>query len=172
MNKIFRINLVTSFETTISRTGLALKFSHVNITLIDYAIAMIFKKKISVIQYFYVQNLFWTLCLQFRIVRFKSLIFWVSLVIFPFLSPPYLLEITIMVCKEYHKIEDFHYVSLASIIESMPKILIFLCEIWVLTPSFFGTPLRSHYQIFSPQIKQDNWLTHCSMKIQNYLRDK
>ena len=28
------------------------------------------------------------------------------------------------------------------------------CEIWVLTPSFFGTSLRSHYPIFSPQIKQ------------------
>ena len=42
------------------------------------------------------------------------------------------------------------------------------CEIWVLTPSFFGTPLRSHYPFLSPQIKQENWLTHCSMKIQNY----
>ena len=46
------------------------------------------------------------------------------------------------------------------------------CEIWVLTPSFIGTSLRSHYPIFSPQIKQENWLTYCSMKIQNYLCDK
>ena len=42
----------------------------------------------------------------------------------------------------------------------------------VLTPSFFGTPLRSHYSIFSPQIMQENWLTYCSMKRQNYSRDK
>ena len=41
------------------------------------------------------------------------------------------------------------------------------CEIWVLTPSFFGTPLRSHYPIFSPQIMQENWLTYCRMEIQN-----
>ena len=54
----------------------------------------------------------------------------------------------------------------------MPKNLILFCEIWVLTPSFFGTSLRSHYPIFSPQIKQENWLTYCSMKIQNYLCDK
>ena len=61
------------------------------------------------------------------------------------------------------------YASLACIIESMPKMLILFCEIWVLNPSFFGTPLRSHYQIFSPQIKQENWFTYCSMKIQKYL---
>ena len=54
----------------------------------------------------------------------------------------------------------------------MPKNLILFCEIWVLTPSFFGTSLRSHYPIFSPQIKQENWLTYCSMRIQNYLCDK
>ena len=46
------------------------------------------------------------------------------------------------------------------------------CEIWVLTPSFFGTSLRSHYPIFSSQIKQENWLTYCSMKIQNNSCDK
>ena len=46
------------------------------------------------------------------------------------------------------------------------------CEIRVLTPTFFGTPLRSPYAIFSPQIKQENWFTYCSMKIQNYLCDK
>ena len=48
--------------------------------------------------------------------------------------------------------------------------LILFCEIWVLTPSFFDMSLRSHYPIFSPQIKQKNWLTYCSMKIQNYLK--
>ena len=35
------------------------------------------------------------------------------------------------------------------------KKMIIFCEIWVLTPSFLGTPLRSHYQIFSPQIMQE-----------------
>ena len=35
---------------------------------------------------------------------------------------------------------------------------IFLCEILVLTPSFFGSPLRSHYSIFRPQSMQENWL--------------
>ena len=41
-----------------------------------------------------------------------------------------------------------------------------------LDPSFFGTPLRSHYPIFSPKIKQEKWHTHCFMKIQNYYCDK
>ena len=40
-------------------------------------------------------------------------------------------------------------------------------EIWVLTAGFFGTPLMSHYPIFSPQITQENWLTYCRMEIQN-----
>ena len=74
--------------------------------------------------------------------------------------------------KKILKNKDIHNVSLACIIESMLKILILFCEIWVLTPSFFDTPLRPHYPISSPQIKQENWLTHCSMKIQNYLCDK
>ena len=54
----------------------------------------------------------------------------------------------------------------------MPKNLILFCEILVLTPTFFGTSLRSRCPIFSPQIKQENWLTYCSMEIQNYLCDK
>ena len=52
------------------------------------------------------------------------------------------------------------------------KNLILFCEIWVLTPSLLGTSLRSHYPLFSPQIKQENWLTYWSMKIQNYLCNK
>ena len=49
-------------ETTIFRPGVAFQFSHANITVTDYAImdqdqAMLFKKKISVIQFiFNVQN--------------------------------------------------------------------------------------------------------------------
>ena len=52
------------------------------------------------------------------------------------------------------------------------KNLILFGEIWVLTPSFFGTPLRSHYPIPSSQIKQENWHTQCPMKIQNHQCDK
>ena len=37
------------------------------------------------------------------------------------------------------------------------------CEIWALAPSSFGTPLRPHYSIFSPQIMQEN-LTLSSVK--------
>ena len=61
--------------------------------------------------------------------------------------------------KNLEKKQDIHNASLACIIESMPRDLILFCEIWVLTPSFFGTSVRSHYPIFSPQIKQENWLT-------------
>ena len=93
---------------------------------------------------------------------------------FKFLSSPYLLEITIMVHDFFFKNKDIHNASLACIINSMPKHLILFCEIWVLTFSFFGMPLRSHCIIFSPRIMQENWLTYsyCSMKKQNYLCDK
>ena len=74
--------------------------------------------------------------------------------------------------KKILKNKDIHNASLTCIIDSMPANLILFCEIWVLTPSFFSTSLRSHYAIFSPQIKQENWLTYCSMKIQNCLCDK
>ena len=74
--------------------------------------------------------------------------------------------------KKSLKNEDIHNASLACIMESMPKILILFCEIWVLTPSFFGTPLRSHYSSFSHQIKQENWFTYCFMKIPNNLCNK
>ena len=61
-----------------------------------------------------------------------------------------------MVCeKKILKNKDINNASLACIIESMPKNLILFDEIWVLVPSFFGTPLRSHYHIFSPHIKQE-----------------
>ena len=93
-------------------------------------------------------------------------------VIFTVLSLPYLQEIKIMVREKILKNKDIHNASLACIIESMPRNLILFCEIWVLTPSFFGTSLGSHYPIFSPQIKQENWLTYCSVKIQNHLCDK
>ena len=33
--------------------------------------------------------------------------------------------------------------------------------IWALVPSFFGTPLRSHYSIFSPQIMQESGVLLC-----------
>ena len=52
------------------------------------------------------------------------------------------------------------------------KFFILFCEHSVLTSRFFGTPLRSHSLIFSPQIMQEDWLTYCSMKMQNYLCDK
>ena len=52
------------------------------------------------------------------------------------------------------------------------KFLDFFCEIWVLTPSFFGMPLRSHYSICSPQIMQENWHIYYSMKRRKYLCDK
>ena len=38
-------------ETTIIRPGVAFQFSHVNIMVSDYAMAMLFLKKIFVIQY-------------------------------------------------------------------------------------------------------------------------
>ena len=77
-----------------------------------------------------------------------------------------------MVHKKIFKNKDIHNASLACNIKSIPKILIPFSEIWVLTSSFFGTPLRSHCLIFSPQIMQENWLTYCSMKTQNYISDK
>ena len=52
--------------------------------------------------------------------------------------------------------------------------MIFFCEFGVLTPSIFGTPVRSHYSIFSSQIMQEIWFTgtYCSVKRQKYLFDK
>ena len=39
------------------------------------------------------------------------------------------------------------------------------CELWVVTPSFFGMPLRLPHSICSPQLMHDNWLTsYCFMK--------
>ena len=93
---------------------------------------------------------------------------------FTFLSRPYHLEITIMVREKNlkKKNKDIHNASLPCINESMLKNLILFCEIWVLTPSFFDTPLRPQYPIFIPKIKLENCLTYCSMIIQNYLCDK
>ena len=53
-------------ETTIFRPGVAFQFSHVNITVTDYAMAMLFKKKISVIQYF--------LCSEFVLISLSSIL--------------------------------------------------------------------------------------------------
>ena len=50
-----------------------------------------------------------------------------------------------MVHEKILKNKDIQNASLACIFESMSKILILFCEIWVLTPSVFGTPLMSHY---------------------------
>ena len=90
---------------------------------------------------------------------------------FTFLSPLYLLEITIIVREKNLKKQKYPtcILSMHCIINSMPKNFIHFCENWVLTSSFFGMPLRSHCLIFSPQIMQEVWLTYCSMKIQNYL---
>ena len=132
----------------------------------DYAMAIFFKENLRYSIFFMFRNCF-DLC-EAKICHFL-----VNCVIFSILSPPYLLEIKIMVReKNLKKNKDIHNASSTCIIESVPKNLILFCEIWVLTSSFFGTSLRSHYPIFSPQIKQENWLTYCSMKIQNYLCDK
>ena len=74
--------------------------------------------------------------------------------------------------KKILKNNDIQNASLACIFKSMTKILILFCEIWVLTPSVFGTPLRSHYKFFSPQIMQESWLTYCYIQRQNYFCDK
>ena len=71
--------------------------------------------------------------------------------------------------KKILKNKDIQNASLACIFESKSKILILFCEIWVLTPRVFGTPLMSHYEIFSPTIMQGNWLTYCYLNTQNYL---
>ena len=47
--------------------------------------------------------------------------------------------------KKILKNKDIQNESLAYIFESMSINLILFCEIWVLTPSVFATPLRSHY---------------------------
>ena len=41
--------------------------------------------------------------------------------------------------KKTLKTKDIHNAPLTCIIECMPENLILFCEIWVLTPSFFGT---------------------------------
>ena len=135
--------------------------------------AMFFlKENIRYSIFFMFRNCFDLYGLNFRNVRLKSANFYRIMLFFTVLSPPYLLEIKIMVREKNLKNKDIHNSSLACIIESMPKNLILFFEIWVLTPSFFGTSLRSHYPIFSPQTKQENWLTYCSMKIQIYLCGK
>ena len=140
-----------------------------NITLTDYVIAMLFLKKYPSFNSFYVQNLLLSPFSQFLECEAKICKFLVNFVIFYIfvtaLSPR---NNIFWYTKKILKNKDVHNASLACIIESVPKNLILLCEIWVLTPSFFGTPLRSHYPIFSPQIKQENLRTRCSMKIQNY----
>ena len=74
------------------------------------------------------------------------------------LSPPYLLEITIVVLekksKKNTKASKMHFSK------HFPKLVILyiFCEIWTLTPSFFGTPLKSYKTIFSHQSMQENWL--------------
>ena len=88
--------------------------------------ALFFQKKISVIHYF--------LCLEFVLISLSSIRmakicqFLINHVTFflHFVSP-FLLEITIMVHeKNLKKYKDFQVASLACIIESMSKVLIFL----------------------------------------------
>ena len=45
-------------EATIIRPGVAFQFSHVNITVTDYATAMLFKRKYPLFNILYVQKLF------------------------------------------------------------------------------------------------------------------
>ena len=47
--------------------------------------------------------------------------------------------------KKILKNKDIRNAPLAIIFENMSKILILFCEIWVLVPSVFGMPLRTHY---------------------------
>ena len=122
---------------------------------------------------FNVQNLFSSLCPQFQECEAEVCQFLLNCVIFCIfvtaLSPR---NNNFGMQKKNLKNQRHPYASLACIIESMLKKLILFCEIWVLTPRFFDTPSRSHYPIFSPQIKQENWIIYCSMKKQNYLCNK
>ena len=52
-------------ETNILRTGVAFQFSRLNITVTDYAMAIFFLKKISVIHY--------ALCLEFVLITLSSI---------------------------------------------------------------------------------------------------
>ena len=126
------------------------------------------KRKYPSFNSFYVQNFFFSFFSQFLECEAKICKFLVNFVIFYIFVTALSPRNKNFGSEKILKNKDVHNASLACIIESVPKNLILFCEIWVLTPSFFGTPLRSHYPIFSPQIKQENWLTHCSMKIQNY----
>ena len=110
--------------------------------------------------------------LNFRNVRLKSVNFKWIVSFFTFLSRPYHLEITIMVRVKNLKKTMISIMHLYHALTKACQKFDTFCEIWVLTPSFFDTPLRQQYPIFSPKIKQVNWLTYCSMKIQNYLCDK
>ena len=60
MNTINFIGLIWSRvpETTLFRPGVAFQFSHVNITVADYAMALFFKRKYLLFIIFYVKNLF------------------------------------------------------------------------------------------------------------------
>ena len=63
-----------------------------------------------------------------------------------------------MVREKNLKIKDIRNASLACVIESMLKKLILFCEIWVLTPCFFDTPLRSHYPILALKLSRKTGL--------------
>ena len=66
MNKKFQgLNWSHVSETTIFRPGVAIHSSHVKITMTVYAMAMLFEKKISVIQYF--------LCSEFVLISLSSI---------------------------------------------------------------------------------------------------
>ena len=59
-------------EPTTFGPWVAFQFSHVNITMTDCVMAMLFKKKISVIQYFFMFRICFDLfVLNFRNVRLK-----------------------------------------------------------------------------------------------------
>ena len=77
MNKIF-LGLIWSGvpETTISRPGVAFRFSHVNITVTDYAMAMFFlKRKYPLFTIFMFKICFYHFFRDFRNVRLKSVTF-------------------------------------------------------------------------------------------------
>ena len=121
----------------------------------DYAMNVFLEMKISIIHYFYLTSMSAAKISHFLVNPVNFFLHFVTT-----LSPRNNNNATRKNLKKqrYTKcIFSMHYRKHFKTIDSF-------CEIWVLTLSFFGTPLRPHYSIFSPQIMQENWLTYCSMK--------
>ena len=89
------------------RPGVAFQFSHVNITVEDYAMANFFKRKYPLFISFYVKNLFWSLFPLFQECEAKICHFLVNCAIFTFLSAPYFQELTIMVHEKNLKKQSY-----------------------------------------------------------------